>query len=161
MLVDLSINIITYNETGNTIRENAANMVAKYLNDVGVKTKVEVLTQSRVLQRIKDRDYDLALIGVNLSEVPTLVELFYLGKGLNLNNYSNTAMENALMATYTARSESDFLKAMSDLQLLIVDRLPILGLGFRTGSLMSNRSLYGMAGNRLYDAYNGLEFLQP
>ena len=52
-------------------------------------------------------------------------------------------------------------KAMSDLQLLIVDRLPILGLGFRTGSLMSNRSLYGMAGNRLYDAYNGLEFLQP
>ena len=68
-------------------------------------------------------------------------------------------MENALMATYTARSETEFVKAMSDLQLLAAERLPVLGIGFRTGTLLSTNSLGGMSGNRLYDAFNGMEFV--
>ena len=159
MLVDLSMTILTYNEPGNTVRETAANMIAKYLNAVGVKTQVEVLTKSKVLSRIEERDYDLALIGATLSEVPSLVDLFYLGRKLNLNNYSTEDMENALMATYTARSETEFVKAMSDLQLLAAERLPVLGIGFRTGTLLSTNSLGGMSGNRLYDAFNGMEFV--
>ena len=158
MLVDLTLNIITYNETGNTIRENAANLIAKYLNAVGIKTNVEVLTRSRVRTRINERDYDLALVGANLSEVPSLVDMFYLNKSLNLNNYSTEEMDNYLMESYTARTESDFKSAMSDLQMLVSERLPILGIGFRTGAVLSNRSLSGMSGNRLYDAFNGLEF---
>jgi len=158
MLVDLTINIITYNETGNTIRENADNLIAKYLNAVGIKTTVEVLTKARVKTRINERDYDLALIGVNLSEVPSLVDIFYLGKSLNFNNYSTEEMDRLLMASYTARTEADFKSAMSDLQMLVAERLPILGIGFHTGAVLSNRSLSGMSGNRLYDAFNGLEF---
>ena len=51
-------------------------------------------------------------------------------------------------------------QAYSDLQLYVVDRLPILGLLFRTGTVLSTRSLAGLSGMREYDVFNGLEFVE-
>jgi len=42
----------------------------------------------------------------------------------------------------------------------VVNRLPILGLLFRTGTVLSSRSIGGMSGVRVYDTFNGFEFLK-
>ena len=38
--------------------------------------------------------------------------------------------------------------------------LPVLGLLFRTGTVLSTRSICGMGGLRAYDNFNGFEFLR-
>ena len=160
LLREPSVTIVTYNESTNSIRENAANLIAAYLEAVGVNAKVSVVSQSRLRENIKARSYDLALVGVNLSEVPNMSAIFGRGATLNLNGFGNDNMELYLQQATAAGDEAVLKSAFSDMQMYVVNRLPIMGLLFRTGTVLSNRSLGGMTALRLYDAFNGFEFLQ-
>lgn len=160
LLREPSVNIITYNESTSSIRENAANLVANYLEAVGVNARVTVMSQSRLRENLRARSYDLALVGVNLSEVPNMSAIFGRGATLNFNGFGNDNMEMYLQQATAAGDESILKSAFSDMQMYVVNRLPIMGLLFRTGTVLSNRSLGGMTALRLYDAFNGFEFLQ-
>ena len=160
MLQEPRLTIITYNESTNSIRENAANIIADYLRAVGFNVTVSVLGKERCRQYIKDRNYDLALVGVNLSEVPSLTQLLKSGGSLNLNRYSSEEMDMLLERAESASDEATQQKIYSDIQMLVVERLPILGLLFRTGTVLSTRPIGGMEGLRAYDNFNGLEFLR-
>ncbi|MBQ3424075.1 MAG: hypothetical protein IJH38_02615 [Clostridia bacterium] len=159
MLREPRLTLITYNEDTNNIRENAANLVADYLRAVGFNVTVEVVGKERARQRIKDRDYDLALVGMNFSEVPNLTRLLKTSGSMNMNHYSNEEMDQLLERIPTASDEIVLQKIYSDIQMTLVERLPVLGLLFRTGTVLSARSIGGMGGLRAYDNFNGLEFL--
>lgn len=159
LLREPSVTIITYNESTNSIRENAANLIAFYLESIGVNAKVSVMSQARLRENIKSRSYDLALVGVNLSEVPNLSAIFGRGATLNLNGFGNDNMEMYLQQATAASDESVLKTAFSEMQMYVVNRLPIMGLLFRTGTVLSNRSLGGMTALRSYDTFNGFEFL--
>lgn len=159
LLREPSVTIVTYNESTNSIRENAANLIAAYLEAVGVNAKVSVMSQSRLRENIKARSYDLALVGVNLSEVPNMSAIFGRGASLNLNGFGNDNMEMYLQQATAAGDETLLKSAFSEMQMYVVNRLPIMGLLFRTGTVLSNRSLGGLSALRLYDALNGFEFL--
>ena len=109
---------------------------------------------------IKDGEFDLALVGVNLSEVPYLSSLLGSRGSLNLNRYSSDDMDQLLERVYSASDETLLQKIYSDIQMTVVNRLPILGLLFRTGTVLSSRSIGGMSGVRVYDTFNGFEFLK-
>ena len=160
MLQEPRLTIITYNESTNSIRENAANLIAEYLRAVGFNVTVSVLGKERCRQTIKDRKYDLALVGMNLSEVPFLNRLLKSGGSLNLNHYSNDEMDMLLERIDSASDEATLERIYSDIQMTVVNRLPVLGLLFRTGTLLSTRPIGGMGGLRAYDNFNGFEFLR-
>ena len=160
MLREPRLTIITYNESTNSIRENSANLIAEYLRAVGFNVTVSVLSKEKCRQTIKDRKYDLALVGVNLSEVPNLNQLLKSGGSLNYNHYSNDEMDMLLERIDSASDEATLQRIYSDIQMTVVNRLPVLGLLFRTGTLLSTRSVGGMGGLRAYDNFNGFEFLR-
>ena len=159
VLEDLTVKIITYNESTNTIRQNAADLVAMYLQQVGFNATVTVYSKTRCLQRIKDDDFDLALVGIQLSEVPNLAPLLQAGGNLNMNNFRNDNMELLLNEVSSAQSEETMRSLYSQMQMLVVERLPILGLLFRTGTVLSRRSLGGLGGLRVGNMLNGIEFM--
>ena len=156
----LEITILTYNEDTNSIHENAANLIADYLNVVGIKAQVEVVSKSKMADRLKDQDFDLALIGVNLSEIPVLQPLLATGGTLNFNDYSNQEMDALIAQTSTAADETALKQLYSQIQLSMVDDLPVLGLLFRTGTVLSTRSLIGLKGIRAMHVFRGLEYLE-
>ena len=160
MVQEPNLTLVTYNESTNSIRENAANLIAGYLEAIGFNVRVSVVTQARVRELIRSRNFDLALVGFNLSEVPSLSPLLGRGGALNLNGFGNDDMESLLNLASLASDESTLRKAYSDMQMYIVDRLPLMGLLFRTGTVLSGRSLGGMSNLRCYDAFNGFEFLE-
>ena len=160
MLKEPDVNIVTYNEGTNSIRENAANLIAGYLNDVGFNATVTVLSKDKARDRIRGRDYDLALVGFNLSEVPLLDDLLGSGGSLNLNHYSNEAMDALLGRVSNASDPDELQRIYSEIQLTLVDRLPVLGMCFRTGTVLSSRSIGGLQGLRAFDSLNGFEFLK-
>jgi peptide/nickel transport system substrate-binding protein len=160
MVQEPTLSIITYNESSNSIRENAANLIADYLRTVGFNVTVTIYSKERTRQLVKDGEFDLALVGVNLSEVPYLSSLLGSRGSLNLNHYSSDDMDQLLERVYSASDETLMRKIYSDIQMTVVNRLPILGLLFRTGTVLSSRSVGGMSGVRVYDTFNGFEFLK-
>lgn len=159
LLSEPRITLLTYNESANSIRENAAKLIAEYLEAVGFNVTVSVVSKARCVQRVKDRDYDLALVGMNLSEVPNVSSILKSGGSLNLNHYSNEEMDALLDAIASAEDEALLQKLYSDIQMTVVNRLPILGLLFRTGTVLASRSIGGLYALRAYDTFNGFEFL--
>ncbi len=159
LLEDLEIRIITYTDSLSSVRKNAAEQIGANLSAVGFNVTVDTGTADQVGGAISSGSYDLALIGVNLSEVPYLVPLLTEGGEINFSGAHTQEMDALLERTLTAATEDEMLQAYSELQLYLVDRLPILGLAFRTGCLLSTRQLAGLSGSREYDVYNGLEFV--
>lgn len=160
MLVEPTISLITYNESTNTIRENAANLIKEYLEAVGFSVTVTVRSKAQVREDIKSRNYDLALVGMNLSEVPDVSALLETSGALNFNHYSNDAMDLLIERARAASDEDTLQRVYSEIQMTVVDRLPVLGLLFRTGTVLAGRSIGGLYGLRAYDNFNGFEFLK-
>ena len=160
VLEDLTIRIITYNEDTSAVRENAANLIASYLAKVGVKTKIRVVDKEDILDEIKEGDYDLALVALNLSDVPNLTELLHSKGRANLNNHNNIYLDNMVTATGTTTTREGLKSLFSEIQLSVVENLPIMGLVFRTGTVLSSRSLAGLSGISAGNTLNGIEFMQ-
>ena len=160
MVQEPTLSIITYNESTNSIRENTANLIAEYLRTVGFNVSVTVYSKERTRQLLKDSQFDLALVGVNLSEAPNLSRLLKSKGALNLNHYASDDMDQLLDRVNVASDEALLQKIYSDIQMTIVNRLPIMGLLFRTGTVLSSRPIGGMSGVRVYDTFNGFEFLK-
>lgn len=158
-LQELELTIITYNEPTTTIRANAVEMIADYLETVGIRTHVEVLERKEVSSRLKKGDYDLALIGVNLSEVPVLQPMLATGGSLNYNGYSDSAMDDMISLTAKAEDAAALKQVYSQIQLTVADELPVMGLLFRTGTVLSTRSLGGLTGIRAMNPFRGMEYL--
>lgn len=159
MLKDLKVKILTYNESTNNIRENAANLIAGYLEAVGFQVEVEVRGKERALRMIKNKEYDLALVGVQLSEVPDLSDMLKSKGSLNLNNFKNESIELLLEEVSSADTEEALKSIYSQIQMVVVDRLPVLGLLFRTGTVLSRHSLAGLSGLRVSNTLNGIELM--
>ncbi len=156
---ELTLNIITYNDAASSVRENAAEMIANYLSVVGVKCTVETMSSSNLKKRIKSGEYDIALIGLNFSEVPILVGLLGTDGSMNFNFYSDTVMDSLLKQTASAADEAGMKQVYSQIQMKVVESLPIMGLLFRSGTVLSSRSLGGLTGIRALNTFRGLEYL--
>ena len=68
-------------------------------------------------------------------------------------------MQNLLTQLSTVATEAEMKSIYSQIQMNIVDRLPVLGMLFRTGTVLSTRSLAGLSGIRAENTLNGIEFM--
>ncbi|HIR08606.1 MAG TPA: peptide ABC transporter substrate-binding protein [Candidatus Pullichristensenella stercoripullorum] len=159
LVEDLDIRIITYTDSVSSVRTTAAEQIAANLNAIGITTTVLSGTIDQVREAMGNGRYDLALMGVNLSEVPNLRPLLGADGAVNLSGASSAELDALLARTFTAVTEEEMRSAYSDVQMYVAENLPFLGLVFRTGSVLSTRSLAGLSGTREMDVYNGLEFV--
>ena len=159
-LEELTVRIITYNDSNSTVRESAANLIAMYLSRVGINAKVTVLSSlDKVKVRIKSGDYDLALLSLCVSETPGYRGMIYTNGSANLNHYTSAEMDRLLDDVYAAPTEDELIYAMSRVQLKTVEDLPFIGIGFRTGRVIASHSLSKLRYPRAYHILNGIEFM--
>ena len=69
-------------------------------------------------------------------------------------------MDKLLENAKNAEDADQLRSAMSAVQLKVVEDLPVMGLFFRTGTLISKVSLGGLSGIRETHYFRGLEFCQ-
>lgn len=160
VLLYIDVNILVYDEPNSKVRGYAAEQIAADLRAVGINATVEKLSRRDVRRSMEDGNFDLALVPLNLSEVPDLKPMFSENGSIN---YSVTATENLsalLNKCAEAENETDAKLAYSNLQTYIIENLPVMGVCFRTGMVLSTRPLTGLTGIRETDAYNGMEYLR-
>lgn len=156
---DLSFEITTYDEPGSAIRSEALEAIAQQLNRIGFHVTVKTVTKSRMSSNLQKGNFELALIAYNLSEVPDLsFMLSARGEG-NYSGYQSDEMQTLLERARASEDEDSFRSAMSDVQMRVVSDLPVMGLFFRTGVLISERSLGGLSGCRESQLLRGIQYV--
>ena len=157
---NLSLKLITADRGTTATRSEAAELIAQQLRVIGVDVTVEVGTASALKSALDNGKFELALCGFEMSTMPNLAFLF-ASQARNSSNYSryvNNQMDAYLREAYNANDEAmeELLSAMSSVQMQVVEDLPILGLFFRSGVLISKKPLGGLTGTRQYDVLRGI-----
>ncbi len=156
IITPLALTLVTYDRGTTSTRSEAVEAIANQLRLVGFDITVSTDTIGSVYDALDNGKFDLALVAFELSDVPNLAFLFSSTGSFNFSRYKDDEMDSLLQAAYRATSAADLRSAMSKIQIKIVEDLPILGLFFRTGVLVSKKSLGTQAGLRRGWVLNGV-----
>lgn len=157
----LSLELLTYDRGITSTRSEAAETIARQLRLVGFDVTVVSSTAGDVQKAMDNGKYDLALCAFELDVMPNLTFLLHSdGKG-NFARYQSPEMNGYLHDAYIAADADALVSAMSNLQIQVVEDLPVLGLFFRAGVLISMESVGGLTGTRQYDVLRGMATITP
>ncbi len=142
------------NESTDSARKSAAEMIAQQLDEIGVHTELTTAgyalgdSASEYLSKIVKKEFDLALIGFNLSRDCDLRPYIAAGGSKNYGGFSNAALEQLAKNVVTAADEATMRDAASELELRFAQELPFITLYFRLNSLLYSADIQGIAGVR-------------
>ncbi len=160
ILVELAFTITTYVDDNANTRQHAAQMIADQLRILGINVTVKTVSKSTLLKNLKNREFDMVLCAVNLAVLPDLTFLLNSGGRMNYSGYSSADMNVLLQALYKTTDEETFKAAFSDIQILISEELPFLGLFFRKGTLMTTALVTGFSPIIEGNALQGFEYIE-
>lgn len=143
---DITLRLIT--NSYNPLRQKTADLIVENLNQLGIHvvkdypdnipdnlTEKDIAEQwNNVKEKVSKGDFDIALLGWNLSPVPDLTFAFpYIG-------YNNDVMNEAL-AQLNSSNEEGKLKAHERVQSIILQDLPYISLFFKNQALLINNKI--------------------
>lgn len=158
----------------NPLRLKAADMIVDDLRKIGINVVkdyeefipeniTEEIIESQwedITNKILKGDYDIALLGWNLSGVPDLIFAYHSSKiqlGSNLIRYNTETMDNMLQETFNASSRENKLKAYKNLQNLITEELPYVSLYFKNNALLVDKKVMGDINPSFCNIYKNID----
>ncbi|MBQ3864857.1 MAG: ABC transporter substrate-binding protein [Clostridia bacterium] len=116
----------------NVLRRACALRISEQWNRIGIEVEVVPLEKQKLELRLQEGDYDLALLGWDLSVDNNLRPLLHSEGNSNHAVYHSNTMDSLLDKARTAQTESSYAKAMNDIYTQCLKDLPILPLFFLT-----------------------------
>lgn len=158
----------------NLLRLKTANMIAEDLKKLGIEvikdysdTMPENLTEEMIekqweafTKKISKGDFDIALLGWELSNIPELSFAFHSSQikyGTNFIKYSSEKMDKLLIHVFNAPVGEGKKKAYDKLQKEIVEELPYISLFFRNKALLSSKKIQGEIKPHFNNIYYNIE----
>ncbi|MTI66718.1 MAG: peptide ABC transporter substrate-binding protein [Firmicutes bacterium] len=168
---ELSIKLLT--NSYNKLRFETANMIKKDLENIGIKVEIEKLGENKnkditekeaieqwneIKNKVKDGDYEMALLSWDLSIVPDLSFAFHskLVEN-NITNYKNEKMDNLLESAFRAKSRQVKKEKYEEISKLIKEDLPYVSLFFKNSALLVNNRIKGDINPKSYNIYNNID----
>ncbi len=168
---NLSLRLIT--NPSNQFRFRAAEMIREDLKDIGIELILdfdtnyrENMTQEEIKlewdelnSKLLSGDFDIALLGWQMSAIPDLSFFFHSNQmGLNnFINYNNPTMDSLLTRVGSSYLLEDKLLVYNDLQKFIIEDLPYVSLYYRNKALLIDSKIQGDLNPTFINPYNGLE----
>ncbi len=142
------------NKTTDSARETAAGVIADQLEEIGIH--VEIVTagytlgddNSEYIQKLENKEFDIALVGFNLSRDCDILPYIDYNGAYNYGGYRNDDLSSLARALNTARDESSCRSAADALQTSFVENVPFITLYFRLSSILYHASVKGLENER-------------
>ena len=138
-------------------RVEAAKAIKKQLKRVGVEITIEELTPEEFLGKLNAKDYQLAFVSYYLDENPDLSFMFNSGGTGNYNGVSNQELTDAIAAAGNAFTEESVQAAYSELQKVLMERVPQIGLYYRMNSIICDEAITGITGVRQNTVFGSID----
>lgn len=148
----LNLKIIVNKE--NTERIKSAHLISSDLEAIGIKSTVKELTQNEMSKALNDKDYDLALVGWELSCIPDATSI------IKNCGYNDEKLENYISSLLSATSPSQIIDIYSSIQKYVNDNVLFISLLIRDNYIVTNRRLEGKIYPNNFDVYEGINNLK-
>lgn len=150
----ITLTLLTSSTTENTTRSDAAELIAAQLGEIGITVNIVTAahgygeTQSELMLALAAGEWDIALIGFNLSRSGNLATYLLSEGGSNIGSYSNPSMGALVNAMAAAYTEEALREQAYALQTNFTEELPFIVLYFRLNSVVCTAELNGTDGMR-------------
>ncbi len=140
----LAFELTTNND--NIIRTQTAEMIVSQLKDIGMNVTLKEVSWDELQNNINNKKFDIALIGLNLSQNVDLSFALHskeIERGTNFSSYSNAIIDDLLYKAFMEVDSTKRKEIYSELQKLIVEDLPYISLYIRTSAVVYNDKIKG------------------
>ena len=149
MLKDITFKIIV--NKNNTERVKAANIISNNLEAIGIKTEIKDLTEDDMQKALKEKDYDLALIGC---ELPAVSDATYV---LNKLGYSDKKLDKYITQLQNATSEEEIKSIYKTIQKYVKEKAIFISFGILNDYVVLHGRLKGELNSNDFDVYSGID----
>ncbi|CEN79678.1 ABC transporter substrate-binding protein [Paraclostridium sordellii] len=137
----------------NSERVKAAYVIKENLNEIGIKSTISELEGTALSEALDKQDYDLALIGWEMSPIPDATDI------INYSGYSDeklTGYLNSLKNSTNVNNTKDIYKSI---QKYTRDNVPFISIGISDDYLVTNKRIEGDLRPNDFDIYEGIYHL--
>ena len=111
--------------SGDATLEQAANIMAQNLKDVGIEVNIQMFDLGTLIEKIVSMDYDMAILTISIVPVNPLPDIaYYVGPG-NPNAYHNDRVNEILSALSMEISEDNIKALYGELQEILAEDVPM------------------------------------
>ncbi len=146
----LELTLLVSATTENTTRADAAAIIASQLEQVGIKVNTVTASHgygqqdSEFLTALRGKDWDIELVGFNLSQSCDLAPYLTRNGKNNFGGYSADVFDSLLSRAASAPDEETLRAVYYEIQSEFVDRLPFIVLYFRLNSAVARADISGI-----------------
>lgn len=168
----LSFRLLT--NSYNLMRMKTAELIKNDLAKLGIEITIfpegkrsDELTAEDIEEQWKEvndilisGDYDIALLGWQISVIPDLSFAFHssqIGYNTNFINYHSEDMDKLLEKAFLDGDRENKVNSYEKIQGLIVDELPYISLFFKNKALLSDKKIVGDLEPTFFNPYKGIE----
>ncbi len=141
----ITLRLLVNNNENNIL---IANRIKEDIEKVGISINIEQVDRTKYMDRLSNKDYDLAIVNFQISESIDL-DMYSLDKYYNIFNLPG--YQNIDKLTNNKYYTEDELKLVyQELQTYIKENIPYIGIGFNTSTIIYNNNLIGIS-NPVYN----------
>ncbi len=161
-LTELNLMLLA-NDSTDSARKNAAAAIAEQLGELGINVEVVTAaytvgqTEGEYMEMLKNGEYDIALIGLNLGRDSNLTEVMSSNGSANYGNYYDYELDVLAGSMMSAGDEAAYRDAASAFQLAFAEKLPFIPLYFRLNSIVYSADIKGMTDVREPDIMRSVD----
>ncbi len=154
---NLHVQLYVYEEQDNSVRVEAATMIASMLEAVGFGVKVSTMTFQDAADRLKSGNYDLCLAAFQMDPVPDPGFMLMRNNTGNYSRYSSQQMDKLFSEFRSSADFASFRGKLYEIQDLFAQDCPFVCLYYRTGTIMTRKMFTTARDIREPDLFRGIE----
>ena len=158
-LENLHLRLFYYEEPDNDVREETANIISSALAEVGIACKITAMNMTDLKKRLRDGNYDLALIAFAMDSTPDTGFMLMSDniRDGNYNRYKSTKMDELFKSLRKETTQEGFRQRLMEIQALFLNDCPFVCLYWRTGNVISKYMYTTCRDVREYELLRGIE----
>ena len=153
----LTLKLVTNSDTNSALHLDAARRVERQLGEVGIKVEIHVLEMAGLMTVLESGDFDMAYLGCAVDAAPRLDDFFATGGALNFGGYSNPQMDSLVSQMLQAKTQPEFLSAVTQIEHLALSDSPIIGICYKNNSVLKRKDLSGLGALRSENIYTNID----
>lgn len=154
---NLHLRIYVYEEPDNNVRVETANLIADMLGEVGISTKVVVMTLTDLQSKLKAASFDLAIASFAMDVCPDPGYLLMTGNTGNYGLYKSSEMTSLCKELRSQTSKEGYQESLMKIQQKFAEDIPFICLFYRSGSVLTRQMYTTVRDVRELELLRGIE----
>ena len=116
-------------------------MLKEYLGKLNISLNIILVNNQEYVTRLQNSNYDLILVNF---EMPRTIDLsiYTENKHYGIFNLNNEVINQKIL---TINDENSLKEVINEIQNIIINDVPFIGIGFEKGTILMNNNLIGLS----------------